>query len=100
MMPNNRMAPVPVDTPPAPLYHGTPAVLAPGDVVVAGRRAGTSRGHFVWLDTSIETAAMWGTSTNRVLPVHVYEVEPVGPVETCRSSFRSRSARVITEVQR
>lgn len=87
---NNRQSPVAVDRPAGPLYHASNAQMAPGDDLLPGRRIGKGRGQFVWFTTGPEQ--FWAPDG------HMYEVEPIGPIETCRGAFRARSARIIREV--
>lgn len=92
---NNRQSPVLVEDPP-PLFHGTDVELHLGDIIVPGRECGKGRGKYVWL-TDEHGAQMWGQCAAREhgeRTAYVYEVEPIGPVETCRSSFRAPRARV------
>lgn len=97
-----------------PFFHGTKAVLSPGDLLEPGRRAnfgeGRTAGHIYF--TATLDAATWGAE----LSVgegrgHIYRVEPTGPFEddpnlTDRKfpgnptrSFRSKHpVRVVEEV--
>lgn len=96
---NNRQSPVLVEADDVPvLFHGTDVELQVGDLIVPGREVSKSRGQFVWLAPDDTTAMMWGSCTMRVhggRTTYVYEVEPIGQVETCRSSYRAPRARVI-----
>jgi rifampin ADP-ribosylating transferase len=105
-----------------PFLHGTRAVLAPGDLVQAGRpshfRPDRPLAH-VYFTTRAETAA-WGAELAAALApesdgtatARVYEVEPTGPFEDDPNvtdkkfpgnptrSYRSRDPlRVVAEVQ-
>ncbi|WP_090032502.1 NAD(+)--rifampin ADP-ribosyltransferase [Cellulomonas marina] len=74
-----------------PFFHGTRALLAPGDELVAGResnfRAGLLMRHVYF--TSVLETAVWGAELATALagdegPAgrgHVYVVEPLGPFE-------------------
>lgn len=72
-----------------PLYHGTPAVLHPGDIIVpAVKRAqqshwGTSGNvHAASCTENFDTAEYFGAVAARGKPHLVYEVVPVNPGET------------------
>lgn len=78
------------------LYHGSPARLSVGDVVEPGHgaRFGISPFHSVSLTSDFDRAAFWGRprtiwkdprGITKTL-TYVYEVEPVGPVESWRAS--------------
>ena len=86
---NPRQTPVPVPNPP-PLFHATDAVLAPGDVIVPGLACGRSRSPWVYLADDPGSSSVWGSI--------VYEADPVGDVQACRSNYRARSARVLKVV--
>lgn len=71
-----------------PFLHGTAAVLAPGNELVAGRtsnfQAGRVMRHVYFAD--VATMAAWGAQLAAALtgapgPGHVYVVEPTGPFE-------------------
>ncbi len=71
-----------------PFFHGTKAVLAPGDELVPGRgsnfQAGRVSNH-VYFTTVLETA-VWGAELASALAGgvargRIYEVQPLGPFE-------------------
>jgi hypothetical protein len=71
-----------------PFFHGTRAVLAPGDELVAGRGSNFQAGrvsHHVYFAALVDTAA-WGAELAEALAGsgrrgRVYVVEPLGPFE-------------------
>ena len=71
-----------------PYFHGTKAVLAAGDELVAGRASNFDRSRVmnnVYFTALLETA-VWGAELATALAGtaergHVYEVEPTGPFE-------------------
>lgn len=64
------------------LYHGTPALLAPGDTLTPGTAATSPYGRdeaHVYLTTSVASAHQWALDATEMRgatgdPVHVYEV--------------------------
>ena len=71
-----------------PYFHGTKAVLAPGDELVTGYGSNFEEGRVLrhlYFTTLVPTAA-WGAQLAAALagredPGHVYVVEPAGPFE-------------------
>jgi rifampin ADP-ribosylating transferase len=71
-----------------PFFHGTRAVLVPGDELVAGRASNFQAGRVsnnVYFTARLETA-VWGAELSTALAAtgergHVYVVEPLGPFE-------------------
>lgn len=94
--------PKPCPDPPT-LYHGSPAKLEVGEVIVAGLVVKASRSPWVWMTNDPDDATNWGiyrirrSQVRSAEPVTIftYEVEPVGEVHTARHAWRSRSARVV-----
>ncbi|GAA2184077.1 NAD(+)--rifampin ADP-ribosyltransferase [Brooklawnia cerclae] len=81
-MDNEQTLPGAVD--PGPFYHGTKAVLKPGDLLEPGRESNfgeRAQANFVYLTATLD-AATWGAE----LAVgegrgRIYRVEPTGPIE-------------------
>lgn len=71
-----------------PFYHGTRAVLAPGDELVPGRGSNFQTGRVsnnIYFTALVKTAA-WGAQLATALAGesgrgHIYVVEPLGPFE-------------------
>jgi Rifampin ADP-ribosyl transferase len=105
--------------PPGPFFHGTRAVLAPGDSLVRGRPSNFQEGRVsrhVYFTSRMETA-VWGAELATALAGdhgrgRIYEVEPLGAFEDDPNvtdkrfpgnptrSFRTRDPlRVIGEVE-
>jgi len=69
-------------------YHGTPAQLEPGTLIVPGkRRFKESAKNAVSITPRLDDAQFWALTRNKV--GYVYEVEPVGEVQV-RHRFRGR----------
>ena len=97
--------------PDTPLYHGTRAGLAPGDLIAPGYSSnyGSRRkANFVYLSATLE-AAIWGAELAAGDGEgHIYIVEPTGPIEddpnltdkkfpgNPTKSYRSRDALRVT----
>lgn len=68
----------------APLYHGTKADLAVGDLIEAGRASNYGQrkaAAFVYLSATLD-AATWGAELAQGDgPGRIYVVEPTGPLE-------------------
>jgi hypothetical protein len=105
-------------------YHGTAAVLQPGDVLVPANQHGQAthwgeayysrpeqawRGDRVWITDKVAGAFRWGGTSAGRKQVHVYEVEPLDtPVHDKErqpfgpgaegGEYHVGSARVIREV--
>jgi len=70
---------------PGPFFHGTKAVLSPGDLLEPGRRSnfGPERktAKYVYLTATLD-AATWGAELAvGDGPGRIYRVEPTGPIE-------------------
>jgi hypothetical protein len=69
---------------PGPFFHGTKAVLQPGDVLEPGNRSNfgaRSTANFVYLTATLD-AATWGAELAvGDAPGRIYQVEPTGPIE-------------------
>lgn len=71
-----------------PFFHGTRAVVSPGDHLVAGRASNYQEGrtsNHIYFAALLETA-VWGAELAVALagvegPGRIYEVEPTGPFE-------------------
>ena len=102
-----------------PFFHGTKAVLSPGDELVPGNRSNFQPDrvmNHIYFATVLETA-VWGAElasalVDNAVPGRIYEVEPIGPFEDDPNvtdkrfpgnptrSYRSRHAlRVVREVE-
>jgi hypothetical protein len=64
-------------------YHGTRAVLSPGDLIEAGYSSNygaRNKGSWVYLTGTLD-AAIWGAELSvGVGPGRIYTVEPTGPI--------------------
>lgn len=102
----------PVDD--GPFFHGTKALLQPGELLVPGFTSNFGRGdvaNFIYLTATMD-AAIWGAELALGEgPGHVYEVEPTGEFENDPNltdqkypgnptrSYRTRDAlRVVREI--
>lgn len=67
-----------------PFYHGTKAVLKPGDLLVPGYSSNygaRKKANYVYLTATLD-AAKWGAELAvGDGPGHIYHVEPTGPIE-------------------
>lgn len=87
-------------------FHGTQAVLQPGDLIVpTEKRTADSSGQHVYFSPHEHVARSYSQrAALRESPGHVYEVEPLGPVEpdpnvvTPGISYRAPKARVVRRV--
>ena len=67
-----------------PLYHGTRAVLQPGDLLTPGHASNygsRQTANFVYLTARKEGAALAAELAAGEAPARVYVVEPLGPIE-------------------
>lgn len=67
-----------------PLYHGTRAVLRPGDLLTPGHASNygsRQTANFVYLTARKEGAALAAELAAGEAPARVYVVEPLGPIE-------------------
>lgn len=67
-----------------PLYHGTRAVLQPGDLLTPGHASNygsRQTANFVYLTVRKEGAALAAELAAGEAPARVYVVEPLGPIE-------------------
>ena len=98
-----------------PFFHGTKAVLSPGDLLHPGRSSNygsRATARFIYLTATLD-AATWGAELARGDgPGRIYEVEPTGAIEDDPNltdkkfpgnptrSYRTRHAlRVVREVE-
>jgi hypothetical protein len=69
---------------PGPFFHGTKAVVRPGDLLSPGRDSNYGSGatvRFIYLTATLD-AATWGAELAQGDgPGHIYRVEPTGPFE-------------------
>jgi hypothetical protein len=69
---------------PGPFYHGTKAVLKPGDLLVPGYSSNygeRKKANYVYLTATLD-AATWGAELAvGDGPGRIYRVEPTGPIE-------------------
>ena len=67
-----------------PFYHGTKAVLRPGELLEPGYRSNYGKraeARFIYLTATMD-AATWGAElADGAGPGRIYEVEPTGPFE-------------------
>lgn len=69
---------------PGPFFHGTKAIVRPGDLLHPGRSSNYGSGataRFIYLTATLD-AATWGAElAHGDGPGHIYRVEPTGPFE-------------------
>lgn len=69
---------------PGPFYHGTKAVLKPGDLLVPGYSSNygeRKKANYIYLSATLD-AATWGAELAvGDEPGRIYRVQPTGPIE-------------------